>query len=285
LNEDLRCEADVAAAMAVARNVGLTDIRPVVLNVSGHTVVHLAPWPIVARVLSAFTLEQMMPSVRRELALAQHLAARGAPSATPTIDPPPGPHIVGETTVTLWNFVEHRPVDGVADALAAGHALAAVHAAMADFQGQLPLWTDDLDRCAAMLRDQELLRSLRAADRAFLSRTLDDLRAGLAIEPSRLMPLHADAHLGNVFMTATGAIWLDFESAGVGPLEWELTSLPAASRRAFPRLDRPLFRRLSLLRSLVVVVWCAYHDGRGPQLRDAGRYHLRRLRRALGART
>jgi hypothetical protein len=97
------------------------------------------------------------------------------------------------------------------------------------------------------------------------------------------MPLHADAHLGNVMMASSGAIWADFESACRGPLEWELTSLPRAARRAFPAVDRQLFGQLSLLRSLVVVVWCAYHDGRSDELRAAGDYHLRRLRRALRA--
>jgi hypothetical protein len=139
LDEPLACEADVAAASAVARAAGLTNVEPVVLNVSGHTVVHLAPWPIVARVLSAFSLERMMPGVLRELQLAQHLAAKGAPSVSPTIDPPPGPHIVGEAIVTLWNFVEHRPAKGAAVTLAAGHSLAALHRGMSDFAGELPL--------------------------------------------------------------------------------------------------------------------------------------------------
>jgi hypothetical protein len=132
-----------------------------------------------------------------------------------------------------------------------------------------------------MLRDDSALPSLAAADRALLARTLQELSADLSTDRSQLVPLHGDAHLGNVMMTTSGAIWADLESACVGPLEWELTSLPRAARAAFPQLDRPLFRRLSLLRSLVVVVWCAYHDARSAQLRAAGKYHLRRLRRAL----
>jgi hypothetical protein len=283
LNERPSWGADVAVASALAADLGLTNVEPVVLNVSGHTVVRLAPWPVVARVLSAFDLEKMMPGVRRELQVALHLAAKGAPVVTPTVDPPPGPHVVGGATVTFWRLVEHRAATDAADALAAGRALAALHAGLADFEGELPLWTEDFDKCGAMLRDDLALPALAEADRAFLTRTLDALRTQLSIDRSQLMPLHGDAHLGNVMMSASGAIWADLESVCLGPLEWELTSLPRAARAAFPPLDRPLFRQLLLLRSLVVVVWCAYHAERSAELRKAGRYHLRRLRRVLGA--
>lgn len=272
-------QADLAAASAVAREIGLANVEPAVLHVSGRTTVHLAPWPIVARVLSAFSLDRMMPGVRRELRVAKHLAAKQAPTVAPTLGSPPGPYVVGEATVTLWKYVEHRPAKGHIDALAAGRALAALHAALADFPGRLPPFTQDFDQCAAFLADVNALPTLADADRAFLAGRLDGLRGALAVDCSHLIPLHGDAHLGNVMMTEAGAVWADLESACLGPLEWDLTTLPRAALAAFPALDRPLFRQLSLLRSVVVSVWCAYHAERSPQLRAAGDFHLRRLRR------
>jgi Ser/Thr protein kinase RdoA (MazF antagonist) len=223
----------------------------------------------------------MMPGVRRELQVAQHLAAKGAPAVAPTVDPPPGPHVFGDATVTLWRFVEQRAAEGPADARAAGRALRTLHTALSDFSGELPLFTEDLDHCASFLADSQALRALADADRAFLVGSLTELRAGLALSGLRLKPLHGDAHLGNVMMTTAGAVWADLESACLGPLEWELTSLPSAARAAFPPVDKPLFRRLSLLRSLVVSVWCFYHAERSPEVRAAAEYHLRRLHRAL----
>jgi hypothetical protein len=274
-------QADVALASAVARAVGLKDVDPVVLQVSGHTTVRLAPWPIVARVLSTFELERMLPGVRRELQVAQHLASKHAPAVAPTVDPPPGPHVFGNATITLWSFVEQQAPRGRADALAAGRALAKLHTALSDFPGELPLFTEDLDQCAALLADRRTLQALADADRAFLISSLAGLRAGLSPSRLRLRPLHGDAHLGNVMMTAAGAVWADLESACLGPLEWELTSLPSAARAAFPPLDKPLFRQLSLLRSVVVAVWCFYHAERSPEVRSAAEYHLRRLRRVF----
>ncbi len=279
VSEGSSWQADIAAASAVAREVGLTNVEPVVLHVSGRTTVRLAPWPIVARVLSAFSIERMMPGVRRELRVAQHLAAKGAPTVAPTVDPPPGPYVVGEATVTLWTLVEHRKAKGGTDALAAGHALGALHTALADFPERLPLFTQDFNQCAAFLADTNALRTLAASDRAFLAGRLDDLQTGLEFDESQLIPLHGDAHLGNVLMTEDGAVWADLESVCLGPLEWDLTTLPHAARAAFPELDRPLFRQLSLLRSAIVTVWCAYHAERSPALRAVGAYHLRRLRR------
>jgi len=281
LNDTPPWQADVAVASAVARALGLNGVEPVVLHVSGHTTVRLAPWPIVARVLSTFELESMMPGVRRELQVAQHLAVKGAPAVAPTVDPPPGPHVFGSATVTLWRFVAQRKARGRADALAAGRALHALHAALSDFPGELPMFTEDLDQCAGLLADGQALQALADAERAFLVGSLDELRAGLSLGGLRLSPLHGDAHLGNVMMTKAGPVWADLESACLGPLEWELTSLPGAARAAFAPLDKPLFRRLSLLRSLVVSVWCFYHAERSPELRSTAEHHLRRLRRGL----
>ncbi|HLK23676.1 MAG TPA: phosphotransferase, partial [Caulobacteraceae bacterium] len=92
-------------------------------------------------------------------------------------------------------------------------------------------------------------------------------------------PLHGDAHPGNVMVTPAGAIWADLETACLGPLEWELTSLPPAAHAAFRPLDRDLFRRLGLLRSLTVAVWCWADVDRSPEIREAAEYHLRRLGR------
>jgi len=279
LNSRPSPEEDVGAAVAVARELGLGRVQPVVLKLAHHTSVHLAPWPIVARVDSSFSLERMAPLMRRELEVAAHLAARGGPAVRPSVDPPPGPHVHGRAAVTLWALVEHRPARGRRDEIAAGRALADLHRCLADFPGELRPFTEGIDACGSMLADPAALAALPDRDRAFLAERLAGRRAGLVVGPDRMVPLHGDAHLGNVMMTAEGAVWADLETACVGPLEWELTSLPRAGHAAFAPLDPALFRRLSMLRSLTVAVWCWSDADRSPEVREAAAYHLRRLKR------
>ncbi|MQW77998.1 phosphotransferase [Nocardioides sp. dk4132] len=74
-------------------------------------------------------------------------------------------------------------------------------------------------------------------------------------------PLHGDAHIKDVLMTATGPLWTDFEDVSVGPVEWDLASLtltddalntysgPVDSARLADCRD---LRRLQVLASLVV---------------------------------
>jgi hypothetical protein len=272
-------EEDVAAAVACARDLGLGRVEPQVLKLAHHTSVRLAPWPIVARVDSSFAVERIVPFMRRELAVAQHLEAKAAPAVRPTTDPPPGPHVHGRAAVTLWALIEHRAATGRADEAAAGVALRVLHKALGDYPGELPLFTDGVDTCARMLGDAAAVPALKTRDRAFLSERMAELRGSFVVDPSRIIPLHGDAHLGNVMITPGGAIWADLETACRGPLEWELTSLPPAGHRPFGPIDRALLERFSLLRSLTVAVWCWADADRSPDIREAAEYHLRRLRR------
>ncbi len=39
------------------------------------------------------------------------------------------------------------------------------------------------------------------------------------------LPLHGDAHIGNLMMTTQGLLWTDWEDAFSGPIEWDLASI------------------------------------------------------------
>jgi Phosphotransferase enzyme family len=270
---------DVAAAVACARDLGLGPIEPQVLKLAHHTSVRLSPWPIVARVDSSAPLERILPFMRRELDVAQHLARADAPAVRPSIDPPPGPHVQGRAAITFWTYVEHRPAAGKTDIAAAGAALRELHAALSTYPGDLPLFTAGLDTCACMLADPHAIPALGDRPRRFLIDRMQALRSGLSLEPAQFMPVHGDAHAGNILVTPAGPIWADLETVGLAPLEWELTNLPPAGRVHFRSLDRALLERLSLLRSLSVAVWCWADADRSAEVRAAAEYHLRRLRR------
>jgi Phosphotransferase enzyme family len=209
-------ESAVAAAVAVAARHGLRSDDPVVLRDAWHVLVHLRPFPVVARVSSGRPL-QPEERVADELAVAGHAARAGAPVVPPSDLLDPGPHREGGHLIAFWQYVAPG---GDVDPRAAGEGLRAIHEALADYAGELTeLHTEDTE---------ELLDSLEpSADAEFLRQ--------LAARPlgGRYQAIHGDAHLGNCL---PGPLWHDFETACRGPREFDLAPLVLweneAARRA-----------------------------------------------------
>src|SRR5438552_531733 len=120
---------------------------------------------------------------------------------------------------------------------------------------------------------------LAARDKEFLISEHDRFR-GLLTTTAAFMPtaIHGDPHLGNVLMTSNGPRWTDWESACVGPVEWDLACLPETALPSFPTVNAELLTVLRDLRSVCVAVWCWAEPDRAPEKREAAEYHLRRLR-------
>jgi len=176
-------ESAVAAAVAVAAELGLRPDDPVVLRDAWHVLVHLRPLPVVARVSSGRPYPEGPPEedVIRELAVAAHAGRAGAPVVPPSDLLDPGPHRRGGHVVAFWHYVEPgRELDPAA----AGEGLRAIHEALADYEEELPgLHTDDLEGIVANLEpspDTELLREL-----------------GSRRSTGPAQALHGDAHLAN----------------------------------------------------------------------------------------
>ena len=208
----------MAAAVSVARGAGLRGLEPVVLRDAWHVLVHLRPFPIVARASTNLPFPDGMDpqGVVRELAVARHAAAGGAPVVPPSDDLDPGPHERDGHGVVFWRFVESS---GEVDPRAAGRGLREIHDALADYRGDLPPaghpgeMTQLLDSLPAS-PDVELLR--RAASSGPAER--------------RGQALHGDAHLYNCLATPAGVLWHDFETACHGPREYDLAALVLPDR-------------------------------------------------------
>src|SRR5206468_537750 len=84
-----RQERAIRAAVAVADRLGMTSVTPVILKDSNHTSIHLAPFPVVARVVAPSVGQGASAALSAELSVAEHLARAGAPIVAPTIDVPP----------------------------------------------------------------------------------------------------------------------------------------------------------------------------------------------------
>ncbi len=83
---------------------------------------------------------------------------------------------------------------------------------------------------------------------------------------------------GNVLRTDAGPVFIDFEAACLGPKEWDLTALPLSVAACYPDVDWILLDLLSDARSFTVATWCWMQPGRAPEVREAARHHLERLR-------
>jgi hypothetical protein len=216
------------AALAVAEDAGVRVGAPVVLHDGSNLLVHLAPAPVVARVPTVTGIVRPGAGwLRREVAVAGHLARCGAPVVAPATEVEPGPHEQDGLPVTLWTLAEEVP--GPVDAPAAGRGLRECHEALAGFDGDLPEH--------AMFREARAIVERLAADgtiapgdAALLDRIGRRLADRLDALDVPMQALHGDAHLRNVVQTARGPLWNDFEDTFRGPLEWDLACLDAWAR-------------------------------------------------------
>ena len=264
---------------SLAARLGLGDVEPAVLRLAKHSVVRLGP--LVARVQSAGDVGAALASMRREVSVAAHLAAAGAPVTPPSREPPHGPYSEAGCAISLWAFVPHRPAEA-RDAAAAGAALKQVHDALATYAGELPPFTDSIASCAALLADPTALAAA-PDDRTLLADTYAGEVAALDADRGGWVALHGDTHLGNVFVTDAGPIWSDFEAVCRGPLEWDLTNQSAVFLRPFGKLDPARLRRLARLRRTCVAIWCWADAERSFEMRAAAELHTAWLRRQPAA--
>jgi Ser/Thr protein kinase RdoA (MazF antagonist) len=217
------------AAIAAAEARGLRVAEPRVLAEGSNVLVHLRPAPVVARVPTT-TIAAFRPGtawLEREVAVARHLAQRGAPVVPPSPEIDPGPHRHDGVAVTFWAYAE--PVPGPPDARAAGAALRVCHDALVDFPGELPDHAI-FHEARAVLARLAAGGALEAVDAALATQVGDRLAARIAALDVALQPLHGDAHLGNVIQTRNGPLWNDLEDTHRGPRAWDLACLEAPAR-------------------------------------------------------
>jgi Ser/Thr protein kinase RdoA (MazF antagonist) len=272
----------VEAATRLVRHLGLDRVDPTILHESQHISIRLSPLDIVARVVRADQAEAIR-RLNRELAVVRHLVEKSAPVIGPTSELPAGPHFHEGFALTLWQFVDHVAADGdnAEHAASAAAALRRVHEGLADFRDDLPSFWIKIEQCFSLLENESALPALGLPDRRFLQmvyRRLRSLPDGL---PINLVPIHGDAHFGNVFITSDGARWNDFADACTGPREWDIGWLPNADLDAFEPVNRDLLSVIHYLRSWCVSIWC-WDKYDMPEKREGAEYHLWYLRQRFG---
>lgn len=212
----------VTQVLLVVKTIGLAEITPIILSNGGNLIIHLAPYPIVARLANVISQEESVIAykrINRELQIARYLQIKNVPVLLPTDLVDTGPHNVNETWMTLWNYVPsvelQRPSPSESVELVSSLSIA-----MKDFSDELPVlgvW-ERTCRSAARLKknsDQRIQALLEM---------FHDVDKKMRLETSILLPCHGDAHARNLVPSNEGWIWTDFEDVSLMPAYWDLAS-------------------------------------------------------------
>jgi thiamine kinase-like enzyme len=157
-----------------------------------------------------------------------------------------------------------------------------LHDALDGYPEPLRPW-NRFDGVGRVLATPSSLQALPLDDQTFLRRRYRELLSSITAFRPVIRPLHGEPHSRNLLLSPHGPRWIDFESACLGPQEWDLTVLPdEVIARYFEDIDWQLLPALRQMRSLCVAVWCWLDPDRAPVLREAGTYHLDLLRRLDG---
>ncbi|TCP54084.1 phosphotransferase family enzyme [Tamaricihabitans halophyticus] len=214
------------ALAELCATVGVAHEGARLLRFTNNAVYRLARDPIVVRIVGSRALRHRADKV---VWFANRLADQEVP-ATRLLPGIAQPVRVGEFVATFWLAESSLPGRARTTQLAA--LLRRLHAlpVLDSDGGKLPDW-DPLADVRARLADAE--EGLADAELRYLAEECAELSAALAelALPHRGSLVHGDAHLGNVINSAVGPVLCDFDSACLGPPEWDLTPLAVGVRR------------------------------------------------------
>jgi len=268
----------IAVAADVARSLGLRVEQPAPLRSTNNAVAWLRPADVVAKV-------SVEPNSRlhMELQIARELCALGAPVVCPASGLPSVVHSRGGLEITFWQY--HAQPQGAEPTLPRiAVALRQLHAAFdrlpRTLKAGLPSYKRDLSYVRSLLADHAALPAMTSADRDLLANTFDRLQARLdrLVSADALVAIHGEPHSHNVLLVGGEPAFIDFESACMGPLEWDLACLGEQAEPLFRDVAQP--ELLWLCRSMASVktaTLCTADPDRG-DMREHAAWHLARVR-------
>jgi hypothetical protein len=222
----------LAAAQAVAREHGVACDEAVPIAAGTNALVHLSPAPVVARVMTGTAVlhDDAEQWLTREVAVGAFLAERTDLVVPPTDILPPGPHEQDGLWMTLWKFVPHDEQAPPPEPRELGRSLRALHAALADFPGDLAPLSEIRDWLERLLAELRPSPTLTQRDIDGLRFELDALTPAVFESSLPAQALHGDASMSNLLRTDSGLVWNDLEDVCAGPVAWDIAGLVASAR-------------------------------------------------------
>ena len=258
----------ISVALEVARELGLKADTAELISSSGRSVILLEPCHVLAKVAPAAEYSHFT----NEVQISTYVQRRRGPVVPPLLRADPGPHTHGPWVVSLWEYAPSE-TDLETLELAAVPAYAELRAHLNDFTGTLPYFTEPIIGCReAVSRGQ--LAGLASAQAGLIKGELAAIDA-LDLPEADLHVLHGDPHARNLTRSFGETLWLDFKSACIGPIEWDLTALPSGGLLGAGSPD--LLVKLRRVRSACVVVWCSRKPSPSVVEREAISFHLEQL--------
>ncbi|MEX2246264.1 MAG: aminoglycoside phosphotransferase family protein [Dehalococcoidia bacterium] len=248
----------VAAAMSSAAALGLTADDAIVLNDSNRLVLRLMPCNVVARVAP-----MAWQDARLEVELAQRLAETESPVGAP--EPRVEPRVYGRDgfAVTLWSYYEPGPSRALSPAGYA-HALERLHAGMRQIDVTTRHFMDRVADTQQDVANRDITPELADADRELLASTLRSLRRSIGDRGAAEQLLHGEPHPWNVLSTKNGPLFIDFENAVRGPVEYDLAWVPEEVSERYPGADQELVAECRGLMLAIIAVWRWRRDDQHP---------------------
>jgi Ser/Thr protein kinase RdoA (MazF antagonist) len=237
----------IEAAVSIAAEFGLSVDDEVVLNHSNKITLRLSPSDVVARVAPPGR-----EGLQFEVDVAQQLAA--AECAVASLDPRAAPRVHEHAgfAVTLWTYYETVAPIGPAEY---ANALAQLHRGMRPLEFETPHYTDRIEEAHQTVADHDRSPALADADRALLLDVLERQRRVIGESGREEQLLHGEPHHGNVLGTTNGPVFIDFETCCRGPVEFDLSYVPAVVSAVYPGADQELLDDCRLLALAMVAAW------------------------------
>lgn len=268
----------VLASICARVNLDTTGAR--LIKFTNNAVFELASTPVVVRIAGSQTVRDRVSKV---ITTARWLAAHEMPAVQLVADMPQ-PIEVDGNLATLWRRV--APVGPTPTGTDLGHILCRYHG-LAPPAAPIPQW-----RPVQPIRQRLAETNVLAYDDlAFLEAMCNELEAAIGRLDYQLPPgpIHGDSFLGNLIPGSDGPIICDFDSASIGPREWDLTPIAVGKLRfAYPNdaherlaitygfdiLRWPGFEVLRQLRELQLVTSVVPILGSQPDLTEQWHYRF-----------
>jgi hypothetical protein len=218
----------ITVLAAVCEHAGLDPTGAELIKFTNNAVFRLRRHPAVVRIAGSATMRGRVDKV---VTVARWLAQQDLPAVRllPGVEQPVR---VNGAVATVWRAVPSvGPVPSGADL---GRILRRLHSA-GHVPSELPAWRP-VDSIRSRIAEAE---GLDPDDHDFLITTCDEMEP--AVDGLRyVLPtgfIHGDATVANLISGPDGPVICDFDSAAVGPREWDLTPVAAGHLRFANRVD------------------------------------------------